>query len=91
MDHKDLTYDSFTTEIVLHWCLLLEYYGPIIKHINGTNNYVADTLIWIMLIKSDIIDSEITGETWSNSYFVDKWYGGMFPLTNQNIDKYQQK
>ena len=41
-DHKNLTYNSFHTNRVLRWRLILEQYGPDIKYIKGEKNIVAD-------------------------------------------------
>jgi RNase H-like domain found in reverse transcriptase/Reverse transcriptase (RNA-dependent DNA polymerase)/Integrase zinc binding domain/Retroviral aspartyl protease len=43
-DHKNLTYDNFTTDRVRRWRLLIEEYGPRIIYIKGVNNVVADSL-----------------------------------------------
>ena len=38
-DHKNLTYNNFSTDRVLIWRLILEYYGPDIKYIKGEKIY----------------------------------------------------
>jgi hypothetical protein len=43
-DHQNLTYKDFNTERVLRWHLIIEEFGPQIKHIDGKDNIVADTL-----------------------------------------------
>ena len=43
-DHKNLTYEQFTTERVLHWRLMPEEYGPELIYTKGTTNVVADAL-----------------------------------------------
>ena len=68
-----------------------EKYRPIIKHIKGTYNYSADTLIRLPLINSDIIESEITREILANSYSVDTLDNAMSPLTQLMIPTYQLK
>ena len=52
---------------------------------------MIDALIMIPLINSDITESNITRETLYGSYFVNKFYGNMFPLTYLIIDIYQRK
>ena len=42
--HKNLTFDKLITERVLRWRLMLEYYSPEIKYINGTDNEAAEAL-----------------------------------------------
>ena len=43
-DHKNITYDTFNTERVIRWRLILEEFGPELKYIKGENNVVADAL-----------------------------------------------
>ena len=59
-DHKNITFENFTTEIVLHWRLMLEEYGPEIKYIKRPDNDTADALSRLLLINSDVTDSDIT-------------------------------
>ena len=68
-----------------------EKYRPIIKHIKGTYNYWADTLIRLPLINSDIIEIEITREILANSYSVHKLDNNTLPLTYQKIATNQRK
>ena len=44
-DHKNLTFDNFTTERLQHWRLILKEYVPVIKYIKGTDNDAADAII----------------------------------------------
>ena len=66
--------------------LLLEEYVPIIKYIKGPDNDMEYDLERITLIKYDATENNITGETLTDSYCVDKLYGGMLPLTCQMIN-----
>ena len=43
-DHKNLTYDTSTTDRVTRWRLLIEEFAPDIKYVKGSNNVVADAL-----------------------------------------------
>jgi len=43
-DHKNNTFEKFTTQRVLRWCLLLDEFGPIFHHIAGKDNPLADAL-----------------------------------------------
>ena len=52
---------------------------------------MADVLIRLPSINSDIKESNITRGNVSESYSVDKLDIDTFPLTYQNIDKYQHK
>ena len=60
MYRKNITFENFTTEIVLHWRLMLEEYGPEIKYIKRPDNDTADALSRLLLINSDVTDSDIT-------------------------------
>jgi hypothetical protein len=41
-DHKNLTCKNFNTERVMRWRLVLEQYGPELRHVPGEHNIVAD-------------------------------------------------
>jgi RNase H-like domain found in reverse transcriptase/Integrase zinc binding domain/Reverse transcriptase (RNA-dependent DNA polymerase) len=43
-DHKNLTFDNFSTDRVRRWRLIVEEYGPRLVYIKGIRNQVADTL-----------------------------------------------
>ena len=43
-DHKNLVYKTFNTERVMRWCLILEEFGPELRHIKGEQNIAADVL-----------------------------------------------
>jgi len=43
-DHKNLTFDNFTTDRVKRWRLIVESYGPKIRYIKGEHNVIADIL-----------------------------------------------
>ena len=90
-DHKNLTFENFTTERVLRWRLLLEEYGPVIEYVKGIHNDAADALSRLPLIDSAESESKITKEMLSESYSVDKLDADTFPLTYRMIDKYQRK
>ena len=38
MDHKNIMYKNFITEIFICWHLMLEEYGPTINYIKGPDN-----------------------------------------------------
>ena len=56
-DHKNLTYDSFNTDRVMKWRLILEEYGPELIYVKGQNNIVADPLSRLDLKKESILES----------------------------------
>ena len=54
MDHKNLVFDNFIAELVLHWRLILEEYGPIIKKIKGPSNDAAGVLSRLQLVNYEV-------------------------------------
>ena len=61
------------------------------KDIEGTDNYTDVAFIRIMLIKYGVTQSKITRKTLAQRYCVGKIDRYLFPLTYQNIEKYQSK
>ena len=59
-DHKNLRFETFTTERVMHWRLMLEKYGPEIKYTKGADNDAVEALSRVLLIKLDITERDIT-------------------------------
>ena len=43
-DYKNLTYENFSTERVMHWRLILEEFVHELKYIKVENNVIADAL-----------------------------------------------
>jgi RNase H-like domain found in reverse transcriptase/Reverse transcriptase (RNA-dependent DNA polymerase)/Integrase zinc binding domain len=43
-DHKNLTFDTTTTDRVRRWRLIVDEYGPTIQYIKGSKNTIADFL-----------------------------------------------
>ena len=70
---------------------MLEKYGTEIKYIKGPDNYAADALSRLPLIKYDVIEIDVTREQLAESYSVDQLDGNILPLTYQTINKYQRK
>ena len=71
-DHKNLTFENFTKEIVLRWSLMLEEYRPEIKYIKGTDNEAAENLSKTPLINYDLTESDITRYQLVEIYGVDQ-------------------
>ena len=90
-NHKNLTFENFTTERVLRWRLMLEEYGSEIKYINVPDNDASDALSRLPLINSDVTESNVTREQLSEIYGDEKLDGNTFPLTYLTINKYQRK
>ena len=56
MGNKNITYYSFTTEMVLFWRLLLEEYRPTIKYTKLPDNVIEAVLKRLPLINSDVTE-----------------------------------
>ena len=68
-DHKNLTYDTPTTDRVTRWRLLIEEFAPDIKYVKGTNNVVADAL--------SLLDYEDNNsETLEEAHFLNEAFAG---------------
>ena len=52
-DHKNLVYETFNTERVMRWHLIIEEHGPKLTYIKGENNIVADALSRMRLTEKD--------------------------------------
>ena len=50
-----------------------------------------DALSILLLIRSDVTESDITRENLAESYYFERLDSDKFPLTYQTIDKYQRK
>ena len=70
---------------------MLKEYGPDIKYIKGPDNDAANTLIRMVLITTEVTESDITREHLPDSYCVEKLDSEKLPLTYRMIDKYQLK
>jgi len=89
-DHKNLTYQTFNTERVMRWRLIIEEFGPELIYVPGNKNVVADALSRIDSddsrnngLSDDNLDALVTTEVPED----------IFPLTfkliseHQNLDK----
>ena len=60
-DHKNLVYKHFNTERVMHWCLVLEEFGPTLTHTKGEHNVVAETLSRLELTEEEFSSDAFAG------------------------------
>lgn len=79
-DHKNLTYQNFTTERVMRWRLIIEEFGPELIYLQGKRNIVADALSRIESI--DTIDPD---NQQFESLVTNEVHQETFPLTYKNI------
>jgi len=89
-DHKNLTYQTFNTDRVLRWRLILEEYGPELIYIKGERNIVADALS-----RLEKIDRPVPTERdeFAEAYGLDKnaLPEEAFPLRYKNIQQHQKQ
>jgi transposase InsO family protein len=50
-DHKNLTFEKFSSDRVTRWRLFVEEFGPELRYVPGVQNVVADTLSRLPLIE----------------------------------------
>jgi hypothetical protein len=82
-DHKNLTFDNFTTDRVRRWRVIIEEYGSKIIYIKGCTNVVADTL-------SRYPRKECTLSPNNEAFVADNDQDEVFPLTFEVISESQQ-
>ena len=83
-DHKNLTFDNFTTDRVRRWRLIVEEYAPTIIYIKGVKNEVADALSRL----------PITDSPSDESAFIESCFAidaDTFPLAYDTIAEAQQE
>lgn len=83
-DHKNLTYDNFTTDRVRRWRLIVEEYGPKIEYIKGHKNVIADMLS--RYPRKDDASPEEIHEIWAIDEIEEE-----FPLAFEVIAQAQQQ
>ena len=52
-DHKNLTYDTFSTQRVMRWQLYAEEYAPKLEYIKGKLDVLADTFSRLPKLKME--------------------------------------
>ena len=61
-DHKNLTFDTFTSQRVLHWRMACEDYSPKLIHVAGVKNIVADQFSRLEHHDDDHSSQSLVGE-----------------------------
>jgi hypothetical protein len=84
-DHKNLSFDNFTSDRVRHWRLIIEEYGPRIVYLPGSNNIIADALS--CLPTSDTTSQNNTSSSIEHIFMSDEF----FPLAFETIATAQQQ
>ena len=58
-DHKNLTYNTLTTQRVLQWRLFVEEFHPTFHFIKGVDNVIAHALSHLPQFNSSITEMEL--------------------------------
>ena len=58
-DDKNLTYNTFSTQRVLQWCLFIEDFHPTFHYIKGVDNVIANALLGLPQINDSITTMEL--------------------------------
>ena len=53
-DHKNILYGNLANDRIIRWRLLIEEYSPVIQHIKGEDNVVADALSRMEALPDDL-------------------------------------
>jgi hypothetical protein len=53
-DHKKLTYAKSTSDRVMRWRLLIQEFGPELKHIQRRHNLIADALSRLEIVNTSV-------------------------------------
>ena len=68
-DHKNLSFDNFSSDQVRRWRLIVEEYGPEIIYIKGSDNIVADFLSRWPMLPDSTMEAEVENTNEENFYF----------------------
>jgi hypothetical protein len=69
-DHKNLSFDNFSSDQVRRWRLIVEEYGPEIIYIKGSDNIVADFLSRWPMLPDSTMEAEVENTNEEIFYFV---------------------
>jgi hypothetical protein len=85
-DHKNLMFDTFKTQCVLHWLTKIEEFLSMLHYIKGPHNILANnlsrlhrlvTLAQIAEVKKLVEPVEVSIEEEDEAYFLDQEYSGL--------------
>ena len=94
-DHLNLLYKKLASARLVRWRMLLEEFGPEVKHIQGEKNVVADALSRLDLTKQqydEIVDTKTPSQlSYANQTDISEILEELFPMSPQEIKCHQQK
>jgi hypothetical protein len=86
-DHKNLTFNTLKTQLVLCWHTKIEDFSPILHYIKGPPNILADNLSRLHCLatpaqitegKKLVEPAEVSIEEEDEAYFLDQEYSGLY-------------
>jgi hypothetical protein len=92
-DHKNLVHKHFNTDRVMRWRLVLEEFGPELRHIKGSNNVMADGLSRLEMMNVDKF-RQVFNEFKQAEVFAKeegKDFPTEFPISCSELENEQQK
>jgi hypothetical protein len=87
MDHKNLTFNALKMQCVLRWHTKTEEFSPMLHHIKGPRNILADNLSKLHCLvtpaqiaegKKLVEPAEVSIEEEDEAYFLDQEYSGLY-------------
>ena len=69
-DHKNLSFNNFSSNQIRRWRLIVEEYGPEIVNIKDSDNIVADFLSPWPMLPDSTMEAEVENTNEENFYFV---------------------
>ncbi len=86
-DHKNLTFNTLKTQLVLCWHTKIEEFSPMLHYIEGPRNILANSLSRLHCLvtpaqiaegKKCVEPTEVSIEEEDKAYFLDQEYSGLY-------------
>ena len=95
MDHLNLLYKKLASAWLIRWRMLLEEFGPEVKHIQGVKNVVANALSRLDLepkSQDEVQDTKTNNQlSYVNQTDVEEILEDVFPMSPWEIRQHQKK